>query len=167
MLQASLSHGFLFLRQSLGLAQEHKRGAAALPTPFTCPIGILLSQSLPHRKPWKSHSCCQPADIPRGKQVTFSQKTSGMGLDPSRYPGLIQQLLLVSHPGPHCPGFILPHLFPDSPLGSGGVTHTALNSQSLEELGIPLLLLLLPYVLCSISRHGAAAASFFGLFCLF
>lgn len=74
MLQASVSHGFLLLRKSLGLAQEQERGAAALPTPFTCPVGILLSQSLPHRKPWKSHSCLQPADIPRGEQVTFSQK---------------------------------------------------------------------------------------------
>lgn len=163
MLQASVSHGFLLLRKSLGLAQEQERGAAALPTPFTCPVGILLSQSLPHRKPWKSHSCLQPAEIPRGEQVTFSQKTSGMSLDPCRYPGYPTAAPGVTSRSP------LLWVYPSSPI-SRLLTQIwrcpALNSQSLEELGIPLLLLLflLPYVLCSVSRRGDAAASFFFLF---
>lgn len=83
-----------------------------------------------------------------------------MGLDPCRYPGYPTAAPGVTSRSP------LPWVYPSSPI-SRLLTRIwrcpALNSQSLEELGIPLLLLLflLLYILCSISRRGDAAAFFF------
>lgn len=61
-------------RRSAAAARPPPCAAAALPTPFTYPLGFLPRQCnhCPPRRPGNHcHACRQPADIPRGQKVTF------------------------------------------------------------------------------------------------